>query len=135
MIEMLVELESWQVGCLVLLGCLVIGGLLALVNDERAHRWPTRDVDARSVDRESGRRILETADLVESRMYGRRRGEKVRLLAPPREIEQHIDFDARVNLDWVRREGRDYGVEVVEHKNCVRAMNRGTKVGGGEADR
>ncbi|KKM08417.1 hypothetical protein SY88_23805 [Clostridiales bacterium PH28_bin88] len=117
MIEILSELESWQVGCLVLLGCLVIGGLMAMINDERAHRWPTRKIDARSPDRESGRKILDVADLVESRMHGRRRGDNILLLAPPHEIEQHMDFDARINLDWIRREGRDYGVEVVEREN------------------
>jgi len=117
LLRMLSELESWQVGCLVLLGCLVIGGLMAMINDERVHRWPTRDIDASSPDRESGRKILDAADLVESRMHGRMRGGHVRLQVPPQDTVQHMDFDVRLNLDWIQREGRDYGVEVVEREN------------------
>lgn len=103
-------------GCCIVLGIIIIAGMLALINDERVTRWTVEDVDASTPDRDSGRKILDAADLVESRMHGKRRGGKVRLIAPPPDIVDSMDYDVQLNLEWLRREGSDYGVEVVERE-------------------
>lgn len=71
-----------------------------------------RQVDARQGCRKSAERILETANEAEGRCHGRGSRERIVLLAPPAEISQQMDLDVRLNLDWLRREGQDVGVEV-----------------------
>lgn len=112
------SLAGWQIVCLSGLILWVIGMLAGLGKDEAVSarrtsacsaRWV---VDARKPSNETSGKILEVSDIVESRQHGRNEGEDIRVVLPPERVVARMDADVRRSIDWIKREGAGYGVEV-----------------------
>jgi hypothetical protein len=67
-------------------------------------------VDARAPERASSTAILRVADIAEGRMRGPTGG-TITVLTDPT-VTRYMDSDARTNLDWLQREGKDLKIEV-----------------------
>lgn len=104
------SLAGWQIVCLSGLCLWVMGMLAGLGKDETG--LARRVVDARTPSNENSRKILEVSDVVESRQHGRNEGETIRLVLPPERMVARMDADVQRSIDWIKREGAGYGVEV-----------------------
>lgn len=96
-----------------LLGALAVIALVFFLsrNDGARPEIPTQIIHL-GYDRETGGDVvMHYAGKAEQRSFGKQTGGKIELVMPPN-FERGLDYDAELNLKWLREHGPANGVEI-----------------------